>query len=233
MRAGQPLAQRPLPLPQGSGLVWAGVPLLPWPPGLPDAGLHPPTVGPPEGSTLGPSTSETRGQISINNCGKVRSGGGWGVRGTFSPNKARGNATFTGLSTRRVAGTHGVAGRLLLRCPLPQPPSEQSRHWPKVAQQLRDRDGMRIQACSLYRLWALPCPSPTDLSARSRVRPEKSKKLRYSPATSLLNSLLPGEHGVSMRSGAQQTTGGTWAVVPRYPDPPTQTFPPLVTPSRA
>lgn len=59
----------------------------------------------------------------------------------------------------------------------------------------------------LYRLWALSHPSPTDLSARSRVRPEKSKKLRYSPATSLLNSLLPGEQGLSIRSRAQQTAG--------------------------
>lgn len=42
-----------------------------------------------------------------------------------------------------------------------------------------------------HRPWALSQPSPTDLSALSKVRPEKSKKLRYSPATSLLNSLLP------------------------------------------
>lgn len=66
--------------------------------------------------------------------------------------------------------------------------------------------------CILDHLLELPGPSPTDLSALSRVRPEKSKKLRYSPATSLLNSLLSGEHGVSMRSKAQQTVGGTGAV---------------------
>lgn len=90
---------------------------------------------------------------------------------------------------------------------------------------------MRIQMCILDHLLELPGPSPTDLSALSRVRPEKSKKLRYSPATSLLNSLLSGEHGVSMRSKAQQTVGGTGAVaqgtstlppnlpIPRLPPP--------------
>lgn len=71
-------------------------------------------------------------------------------------------------------------------------------------------------------MWAQPHPSPTDLSARSRVRPEKSKKLRYSPATSLLNSLLSGEQRASVRSKAQQKRGhldrgalGTLARPPR------------------
>lgn len=91
---------------------------------------------------------------------------------------------------------------------------------------------MRIQMCILDHLWELPGPSPTDLSALSRVRPEKSKKLRYSPATSLLNSLLSGEHGVSMRSKAQQTVGGTWAVAQGTPTlPPNLPTPRLPSPA--
>lgn len=66
---------------------------------------------------------------------------------------------------------------------------------------------------------ALPGPSPTDLSALSRVRPEKSKKLRYSPATSLLNSLLPGEHGVSTSEKQDITVRSTWALGPQVPQP--------------
>lgn len=87
-----------------------------------------------------------------------------------------------------------------------------SRDSPKVAQQVYDRACMRIQMCGLCPMWLPPHPSPTDLSARSRVRPEKSKKLRYSPATSLLNSLLSGEHRVFVRSRTHPPTGSTWAV---------------------
>lgn len=56
---------------------------------------------------------------------------------------------------------------------------------------------------------------PTDLSARSRLKPEKSKKLRYSPATSLLNSLLPGEEEVSIRT-VMANNRGVWTRGPRY-----------------
>lgn len=72
----------------------------------------------------------------------------------------------------------------------------------------------------LHPLWALPWPGPTDLSARSRVRPEKSKKLRYSPATSLQNSLLPGGHGHPLEAGHSKQRGyvgsGPWP--PRSPN---------------